>query len=56
MRSRRALRKGRGQATVELALQHAEVGAYFRNYLDHLQIGWSGRERRKDNLKVALSD
>lgn len=43
------------EATVELALQHAEVGAYFRNYLENLQIGWSGRERRKQNL-VALSD
>lgn len=26
------------EATVELALQHPEVGAYFRNYLNHLQI------------------
>ena len=43
------------EATVELALEHAEVGAYFRNYLENLQIGWSGRERRKPNL-VALSD
>lgn len=43
------------EATVELALQHAEVGAYFRNYLENLQIGWSGKERRKQNL-VALSD
>jgi UTP--glucose-1-phosphate uridylyltransferase len=43
------------EATVELALEHAEVGAYFRNYLENLQIGWSGRERRKTNL-VALSD
>ncbi|MEO8021227.1 UTP--glucose-1-phosphate uridylyltransferase GalU [Polaromonas sp.] len=43
------------EATVELALQHSEVGAYFRNYLENLQIGWSGRERRKQNL-VALSD
>ena len=34
------------EATVELALQHPEVGAYFRNYLDNLQIGWSGTERR----------
>lgn len=38
------------EATVELALQHAEVGAYFRNYLENLQIGWSGRERRAENL------
>ncbi|MGC1174393.1 UTP--glucose-1-phosphate uridylyltransferase GalU [Polaromonas sp.] len=43
------------EATVELALQHSEVGAYFRNYLENLQIGWSGKERRKENL-VALSD
>jgi UTP--glucose-1-phosphate uridylyltransferase len=43
------------EATVELALQHSEVGAYFRNYLENLQIGWSGKERRKQNL-VALSD
>lgn len=43
------------EATVELALQHPEVGAYFRNYLENLQIGWSGKERRKTNL-VALSD
>ncbi len=35
------------EATVELALDHAEVGAHFRNYLENLQIGWSGRERRK---------
>ena len=35
------------EATVELALQHPEVGAHFRNYLEHLQIGWSGQERRK---------
>ena len=35
------------EATVELALAHPEVGVYFRNYLDNLQIGWSGRERRK---------
>jgi UTP--glucose-1-phosphate uridylyltransferase len=34
------------QATVELALQHPEVGAYFRNYLENLQMGWSGKERR----------
>jgi UTP--glucose-1-phosphate uridylyltransferase len=34
------------EATVELALQHPEVGAYFRNYLENLQIGWSGVERR----------
>lgn len=34
------------EATVELALQHSEVGAYFRNYLENLQIGWSGKERR----------
>ncbi|MDB5745129.1 MAG: galU [Polaromonas sp.] len=34
------------EATVELALQHPEVGAHFRNYLDNLQIGWSGKERR----------
>ncbi|MDB5963623.1 MAG: UTP--glucose-phosphate uridylyltransferase, partial [Polaromonas sp.] len=38
------------EATVELALQHPEVGAYFRNYLENLQIGWSGRERRKTNV------
>lgn len=43
------------EATVELALQHSEVGAYFRNYLENLQIGWSGKERRKPSL-VALSD
>lgn len=35
------------EATVELALEHPEVGVYFRNYLDNLQIGWSGKERRK---------
>ncbi|WP_411879078.1 UTP--glucose-1-phosphate uridylyltransferase GalU [Polaromonas sp. YR568] len=35
------------EATVELALEHPEVGAHFRNYLENLQIGWSGRERRK---------
>lgn len=35
------------EATVELALQHPDVGAHFRNYLENLQIGWSGRERRK---------
>ncbi len=35
------------EATVELALQHPEVGAHFRNYLENLQIGWSGQERRK---------
>lgn len=35
------------EATVELALDHPEVGAHFRNYLENLQIGWSGRERRK---------
>ncbi len=35
------------EATVELALQHPEVGVHFRNYLDNLQIGWSGQERRK---------
>jgi UTP--glucose-1-phosphate uridylyltransferase len=35
------------EATVELALEHPEVGAHFRNYLETLQIGWSGRERRK---------
>ena len=34
------------EATVELALQHPEVGAHFRNYLENLQIGWSGKERR----------
>ncbi|MEO8014848.1 UTP--glucose-1-phosphate uridylyltransferase GalU [Polaromonas sp.] len=39
------------EATVELALQHPEIGAYFRNYLDHLQIGWSGKERRAENLQ-----
>ena len=38
------------EATVELALQHPEVGVYFRNYLDHLQIGWSGKERRAEKL------
>jgi UTP--glucose-1-phosphate uridylyltransferase len=38
------------EATVELALQHPEVGVYFRNYLDNLQIGWSGKERRAANL------
>lgn len=43
------------EATVELALQHPEVGAYFRNYLENLQIGWSGKERRKSN-PVPLSD
>jgi UTP--glucose-1-phosphate uridylyltransferase len=39
------------EATVELALQHPDVGAYFRNYLENLQIGWSGRERRASNLQ-----
>ena len=39
------------EATVELALQHPEVGAYFRNYLDNLQIGWSGTERRVPTSK-----
>ena len=39
------------EATVELALQHPEVGVYFRNYLDNLKIGWSGRERRAENLR-----
>ena len=39
------------EATVELALQHPEVGVYFRNYLDHLQIGWSGKERRAKHLE-----
>ncbi len=43
------------EATVELALQHAEVGAHFRHYLENLQIGWSGKERRKAN-PVPLSD
>jgi UTP--glucose-1-phosphate uridylyltransferase len=38
------------EATVELALQHPEVGAHFRNYLENLQIGWSGKERRADKL------
>ena len=38
------------EATVELALQHSEVGVYFRNYLDNLRIGWSGKERRAENL------
>ena len=38
------------EATVELALQHSEVGVHFRNYLENLQIGWSGRERRAPNL------
>jgi UTP--glucose-1-phosphate uridylyltransferase len=38
------------EATVELALQHPEVGVYFRNYLDNLQIGWSGKERRAERL------
>ncbi|MGQ2979138.1 MAG: UTP--glucose-1-phosphate uridylyltransferase GalU [Polaromonas sp.] len=37
------------EATVELALQHPEVGAYFRNYLENLQIGWSGKERRQSS-------
>jgi UTP--glucose-1-phosphate uridylyltransferase len=37
------------EATVELGLQHPEVGAQFRNYLENLQIGWSGQERRKPN-------
>lgn len=40
------------EATVELALQHSEVGAHFRNYLENLQIGWSGRERRKPAVDV----
>ena len=40
------------EATVELALQHPDVGAYFRNYLENLQIGWSGRERRKTALSA----
>ena len=39
------------EATVELALQHPEVGAYFRSYLDNLQIGWSGTERRVNTSK-----
>jgi UTP--glucose-1-phosphate uridylyltransferase len=43
------------EATVELALQHPEVGAYFRNYLENLQIGWSGRERRAENLMMVNS-
>ena len=34
------------EATVELALQHPEVGAHFRNYLENLQMGWSDKERR----------
>ena len=38
------------EASVELALQHSEVGAHFRNYLENLQIGWSGKERRASNL------
>ena len=38
------------EATVELALSHHEVGAYFRNYLENLQIGWSGKERRANQL------
>lgn len=38
------------EASVELALLHSEVGAHFRNYLENLQIGWSGRERRVANL------
>ena len=37
------------EATVELALEHPEVGAHFRNYLENLQIGWSGRERRNQS-------
>ncbi len=42
------------EATVELALQHPEVGAHFRTYLENLQIGWSGRERRKqDSLPLS---
>lgn len=43
------------EATVELALQHPEVGAYFRNYLENLQIGWSGRERRVRNFVAVNS-
>ena len=39
------------EATVELALQHPEVGAHFRNYLEHLQLGWSGEERRVANQR-----
>ena len=39
------------EASVELALQHPEVGAHFRNYLDNLQIGWSGEERRAPSSK-----
>ena len=38
------------EATVELALAHPEVGEHFRNYLDNLQIGWSGKERRAEKL------
>ena len=38
------------EATVELALQHPEVGVHFRNYLENLQIGWSGQDRRKSSL------
>ncbi len=41
------------EASVELALQHSEVGAHFRNYLENLQIGWSGKERRAENLTQA---
>lgn len=37
------------EATVELALQHPEVGAHFRNYLENLQISWSGKERGAAN-------
>jgi UTP--glucose-1-phosphate uridylyltransferase len=43
------------EATVELALKHPEVGAHFRNYLENLQIGWSGRERRKQNPAPIIS-
>lgn len=39
------------EATVELALQHPEVGVHFRNYLEHLQLGWSGEERRVANQR-----
>jgi len=38
------------EATVELALQHPEVGAHFRNYLENLQMSLPGKERRAENL------
>jgi UTP--glucose-1-phosphate uridylyltransferase len=38
------------EATVELALQHSDVGEHFRSYLEGLQLGWRGKERRAEKL------